>query len=241
MNIHILISFKILVIEQLRESLTLFWNLLAPVIVFAALNHEAILNRQTLPIDALYPYLSYTVLSMALYSFGIVLLNRREEGFFVSVTHTRISFIRFIALQWLAIYTIFLFAISVLMIIFSMFLTPIPPQTALLLLLYVTVSFSVTSLLFVGLGCLPINQKSAYSAASFIIMIALMMFMFSKSIDPAELSVNLMMLLNPLLLSYFLLLEGVFNSSVFIISFIYICLGSYSLMTFPKQPVFKRA
>ncbi len=75
---------RLLLIEQIREPVGLFWSTIAPPLLFTLLNNEYIKN-QPLSVDWYISksgwYLSYIAITVSLFGFALYFIGRRESGF----------------------------------------------------------------------------------------------------------------------------------------------------------------
>ena len=235
-------SYYTLVKEQFREYLTLFWNVLAPSIAFAAINFDSISKGVAFPGEAVLPYIGFSILSIALYSHGVLLLIRREEGFFTSITLSKRAVYRYMALQLTAIYTVLIISLLILLGVFGMSIGDISFPEIVLYMARATLAFFVLALLFSAINCLPVNQKSAYSVASFITMFSLLGYYFTQKDGFNPNSFELFaVLLNPLTYTVSVLESGLGNFSQIYSTLTFLVVGIILIKYFRMSPAFRRS
>lgn len=228
-------TIAILIKEQMREPLTLVWNIIMPLVAFLAFNHKSILSGLPLQVEVLSPYVAYAALSLALYSFGVVLIARRETGFFSSMTHTRRSFQLYIMYHMLSIYVIFLATFFCLASAFLLSSGEGKLMELAASLLSGSVGFFCLSLVFLGMLFLPLTIQSAYSFASFVVLGSLSLFWFSTTTEnPWALDI---LSVNPISLIVGLASPGVVNVSVISI---YLIVGLAFVFTVKPTPFARR-
>jgi len=171
-------TIAILIKEQIREPLTLVWNIIMPLVAFLAFNYQSIIDGSRLESETLFPYIAYAALSLALYSFGVVLIARREAGFFLSMTHTKRSFRLYIIYHMLSIYVIFIVTFLCLLGAFLLSSGERDMQAFAAIFFSGSVGFLGLCLVFLGMLFLPLTLQSAYSFASFVILGSLSLFWF---------------------------------------------------------------
>lgn len=95
---------KLLLVEQLREPLGIFWTIIAPPLLFSFLNHGFL--QQGIPTIEWYIsvsswYMSYICITVSLYGFCLYLIGRREAGFIKSFVVEKKILLIFICSQML--------------------------------------------------------------------------------------------------------------------------------------------
>lgn len=168
-------SAQILVAEQLREPIGIFWSIVAPIGFMAFTTHQSsqvVLDSATFAEKAGW-CLAYIALTISFFGFGLYLIGRRESGFVRSFLTSRRKRNRFMLAQFMASLILCVAYGTTFIIITAFFLTNISyievGRLALCFFL-VAIVFMVGSIFFASL---PITFQSASSLMSISVTILL--------------------------------------------------------------------
>lgn len=232
-------TISIILREQLREPLTFVWNVFVPAIVFALVNSKAMLGGERLPFDAIYAYVGFTVLSYSLYSFGIVLVDRRERGFFSSITQGRAATVRYLFAHILAVWVLLILSIGLLLFLLGFIARSVTALQVAIALGGASIGYFCLAVLCGALVVFPITLRSSYTAASFVVLASLAPLWISANL-PAEVG-RVLNLLDPILVVQSLMrLDSMASLSLWAALF-QLGLGLVILLFSPSSPVRRRA
>lgn len=234
---------KLLIVEQLREPVGLFWSVIAPPLMFAFLNNEA-LGKQPLSVDWYVSetgwYLSYIAVTTSLFGFALYFVGRRESGFvrsFITGKKNRLLFIvsQFMSSVVLALLAYLFFmvmtaAISGVDILGAMGALLKPFMIALVLNMFGALS----------IAALPITFQNASSGISIFSSVMLILGIAGVQADPAG-TVCRLNQFNPLYIwAGFISSGGRFSQIHFILGIVMVTLGGVGYHWFRVNPVWNR-
>jgi len=164
---------RILVVEQLREPIAVFWSLLAPVafLTLSAYHAGGFVLSPEQWVDKLGIGLAYVGITMSLFTFGMYLIGRRESGFVRSFLTSAIRRRRFVFVQYAASYFTLLTYGAIYGLIASLLVEGVAWQA--FLLMYVRFAVFSAAMMFgtIGVAILPLTFQSASSVMSMLLMV----------------------------------------------------------------------
>jgi ABC-2 type transport system permease protein len=168
-------SAQILVAEQLREPISIFWSIVAPIGFMAFSTYQgrhAVLDPANFAEKAGW-CLAYIALTVSFFGFGLYLIGRRESGFVRSFLTSRRKRNRFMLAQFMASLILCVAYGSIFILVTAFFLTDISyieVGRLVFSFLLVCIVFMVGSIFF---AALPITFQSASSLMSISVTILL--------------------------------------------------------------------
>jgi len=233
----------ILIREQCREPVGIFWALIAPAgfFCFANWSDRHIFSEESgvFLLRAGW-YLAYIGLMTALFGFGLYLIGRRESGFIRTFAYAGRSRMQFVGAQFLASLTL-----SILYGLFFLFVTSLvfQPSISGAPLVGTLIRFiCATTILMAGcvtFSALPLTFQTASSLMSILSMPLIMLGLASTKTDAVAL--HWINFINP----YFVAGEFISGTTGFSVAPILhfallLALGIYGLLCFKINPIWSR-
>ncbi|MFJ9534143.1 hypothetical protein [Herbaspirillum sp. NPDC101396] len=234
----------ILIREQCREPVGIFWALIAPAGFFCFANwsdRNIFLEEGGAFLLRAGWYLAYIGLMTALFGFGLYLIGRRESGFIRTFAYASRSRMQFIGAQFLASLTL-----SILYGLFFMLVTSLAfqPNISSAPLFALLIRFICTTMILM-VGCvtfsaLPLTFQTASSLMSILSMPLIMLGLASTRTDAVAL--HWINFVNPYFVAGEFISGGVTDFSVApILHFVLLlALGIYGLLCFKINPIWSR-
>ena len=232
---------KLLIVEQLREPVGIFWLVIAPPVLFTFLNTGA----QTASSVSWYEatagwYLSYIAITVSLFNFALYFVGRRESGFVRSFIVGKRAKFTFILAQALASAAL-AFCAFVMFIFITASLVKVPMASVAVSLCFpflIALAFSMTATLVIA--ALPVTFQNASSGISIFSAMLLILSVSGNyaSPNPVLQAINAF---NPLhLWASFISSVGAFSLSHIFLVFASVVLGVIGYVYFRITPVWNR-
>jgi ABC-2 type transport system permease protein len=182
---------SILVREQFREPIGIFWSLVAPVALFcfANLGRGKALTEGDEFLNKAAWYLAYISFTTALFGFGLYLVGRRESGFVRSFAYTRRARNQFGVAQLCGSFLLTLaygaFFLLIVSVVFRVIPSAADAIAVLLRFAVVTVIFMVGCLVF---SALPLTFQNASNLLSIFSMPLIMLGLASTQFGSSSMN-----------------------------------------------------
>ena len=232
---------KLLIVEQMREPVGIFWSVIAPPVLFSFLNTGA----QTASSVSWYEatagwYLSYIAVTVSLFSFALYFVGRRESGFVRSFVVGKRAKFFFILAQALASAALaFCAFVMFIFITANLVKVPVVPvMVALCLPFLIALAFSMTAALVIA--ALPVTFQNASSGMSIFSAMLLILSVSGNYASPNSV-LQAINAFNPLhLWASFISFKGALSLNHIFLVFASAVLGTIGYIYFQLTPVWNR-
>ena len=221
----------------------LFWSVIAPPLMFAFLNNEA-LGKQPLSVDWYVSeagwYLSYIAVATALFGFALYFVGRRESGFVRSFITGKKNRLLFIVSQFISSVVPALLACLFFMVMTAAIsgVDILDAMSVVLKPFIITLALNMLGAL--SIAVLPITFQNAGSGISIFSSVMLILTIAGAHADPAGMVCRLNQF-NPLYIwAGFISSGGRFSQIHFILGIVMATLGGVGYCWFRVNPVWNR-
>lgn len=236
---------KLLIVEQLREPVGIFWSVIAPPVLFAFLNTGLNTGLQTVTSVSWYEatagwYLSYIAVTVSLFSFALYFVGRRESGFVRSfIVGKRAKFV-FILAQGLASLALAFCAFVIFIFITASLVKVSVASVAFSLSIPFLIALASSMTAALVIAALPITFQNASSGISIFSAVLLILSVSGNYANPNPI-LQAANSFNPLhLWASFISSAGTLSLSHILLAVTSLVLGGIGYIYFRVTPVWNR-